>query len=123
MKILLAYDNSEHSKRALEYAANMGPDNEVTVLSVADPSTVYSYSYAEQMGAVSKAEEVRKLGEETKEAFNKAAENAAAELKKKGINASGMMEIGNAGQTVCKVAREGNYDVIVMGSRGLSGVK
>ena len=122
MKILLAYDGSELSEKAKDYAAKMGGGNEITVLSVDDTRVTHPLGPADYSSALGQ-DTVKKMEEKKMKAFQEAAEKATADLKDKGINAAPRVERGHAAQTICKIAREGNYDMIVMGNRGLGGVK
>jgi nucleotide-binding universal stress UspA family protein len=61
-----------------------------------------------------KPEVVRKIGESI-------LSDAAAKVK--GLKLNTQLEFGNPAETIIEVAEKGNYDLIIVGSRGLSNVK
>lgn len=114
-KILVAVDGSENSKRALieakEYGEVFGGD--VTILSVVKPMVPGHYSY---------------LKPPTPE-DNKVLENASKFLLKESLQVfddfkgDGIVEAklrrGNPADEILREAEEEEYDLIIMGSRGL----
>ena len=105
-KLLLAYDGTDPSRRALELAALMTRqfDASLTVLSVVpthpgrstidpwDDSTVHADELLE----------------------------AGRLLREQGIEPRLVESAGSVPQTIERIAEEGEYDAIVVGSRGLS---
>ena len=109
MKILLAYDGFEHSENALASAAELGGSREaeITILSVVPPDARGSKSG----GHVGLAPHAH--GDVAK---------AHAFLRERGIQSEMRMESGDPAAEISRVAAEGGYDLLVVGSRGRSAV-
>lgn len=126
MKILVCYDGSEASQRAIEKAHQLTSDcgiHDVTLLHAYEDYSWVSTSadgYAPSPENLSKlrALEEKKI-EEKKEILFKEAE--------KFQNTNATMEVklvqGHPASVITEVAEEGNFDVIIMGSRGLGGLR
>jgi nucleotide-binding universal stress UspA family protein len=104
-KILVAVDGSESAEKALKYAVQLAKKHKakVTLLNVGE-SKLFGF----------KPEVAREVGEHI-------LSDAAAKVK--GLKLNTQLEFGNPAETLIEVAEKGNYDLIVVGSRGLSSVK
>ena len=104
-KILVAVDGSESAEKALEYAFQLAKKHKakVTLLNVGE-SKLFGF----------KPEVAREVGEHI-------LSDAAAKVK--GLKLNTQLEFGNPAETIIEVAEKGNYDFIVVGSRGISSVK
>lgn len=104
-KILVPVDGSESAEKALEYAVKLAEKHKakVTLLNVGE-SKLFGF----------KPEVVREFGE-------RVLSDAAAKVE--GLKLKTQLEFGHPAETIIEVAEKGNYDLIVVGSRGLSGVK
>lgn len=104
-KILVAIDGSERAEKALQYAVQLAEKHKgkVTLLNVGE-SKLFGF----------KPEVVREVGEHV-------LSDAAAKVK--GIKLKKQLEFGNPAETIIEVAEKEKYDLIVVGSRGLSSVK
>ncbi|MDH5390694.1 MAG: universal stress protein [Candidatus Bathyarchaeota archaeon] len=104
-KILVAVDGSESAEKALEYAVQLAKKHKakVTLLNVGE-TKLFGF----------KPEVAREVGEHI-------LSDAAAKVK--GLKLNTQLEFGNPAETLIEVAEKGNYDLIVVGSRGLSSVK
>ena len=113
-KILVPLDGSEHSLNALEKALQIAKkfDGKITLINVYSvssfritPSQVFAYVV-----------ELRKSGE-----------SILAEGKKiafdKGIQVETLLKEGHIVEEILQKARDGNFDLIVMGARGISKIK
>ena len=113
-KILVPLDGSEHSLNALEKALQIAKkfDGKITLINVYSvssfrmtPSQVFAYVV-----------ELRKSGE-----------SILAEGKKiawaEGIQVETLLKEGHIVEEILKTSREGNFDLIVMGARGISKLK
>ena len=109
MKILLAYDGFAHSDDALATAAELAeaPETEITILSVVPPDARASKSGGHVGLRPHAHEDVAR---------------AHAFLRERGIESTMQMEQGEPTNEIVRVAREGSYDLIVAGSRGLGPV-
>ena len=104
-KILVAIDGSESAEKALEYAVELAKKHKarVTLLNVGE-SKLFSF----------KPEVVKEVGEHIL---------SEATTKVKGLELNTRLEFGNPAETIIEVAEKENYDLLVVGSRGLSSVK
>ncbi|MEO9294299.1 MAG: universal stress protein [Nitrososphaera sp.] len=116
-KILVPIDGSENSRRALEHAVSMAKNASasITILHVIDmPPTVYieSQKLLDQLLASFRQESAKVLDE-----FRTLAQNL-------GVNVVQTAAVeGDAAKTIVQYADRGGFDLIVIGSRGLGGVK
>lgn len=126
MKILVCYDGSEASQRAIEKAHQLTAAcgiHEVTLLHayedyswVATSADGYAPS-PENLSTLKELEE--KKVDEKKEILLKEAEkfnDTTAKIEVKLVQ-------GHPASVITDVAEEGNYDLIIMGSRGLGGIR
>jgi nucleotide-binding universal stress UspA family protein len=104
-KILVAIDGSEIAEKALEYAVQLAKKHKakVTLLNVGE-SKLFGF----------KPKVAKEVGERVL---------SGAAVKVKGLEVNTQLEFGNPAETIIEVAEKGNYDLIVVGSRGLSSVK
>ena len=113
-KILVPVDGSDHAEKALAYALELAEicDADVEVLTVVpevvnDPDWMRDYT-----------EKMRENGEEV---LSKALRKVGEE--KPSIRVSKRLEEGFTDLKILEVADEGEFDIIIMGSRGLGAVK
>jgi nucleotide-binding universal stress UspA family protein len=110
--ILVAWDGSEHAKRALAEAVDLArtQDARLTLITVAAPL----HAWPGYVPPVSQADLIS------------AAEKTLAEgeaLVPEGIPVSGRTAAGDPGAELLKRARAADHDLIVMGSRGRGAVR
>jgi len=110
--ILVAWDGSEHAKRALGEAVDLARTQEarLTLLTVAPPLR----AWPGYVPPVSEAELIS------------AAEQTLAEgeaLVPEGIPVSGLTATGDPGMELLKRTRAAGHDLIVMGSRGRGAIR
>lgn len=112
MKILLAVDGSEFTKKMLAYLATheelFGASNKYTLITVQP-----------QLPPRARAA----VGKEVVEAYQREeAEKVLAPvstfLARHGIDAKSITKIGHAGEIISKAAESGKFDLLVMGSHG-----
>jgi nucleotide-binding universal stress UspA family protein len=129
-KILVAFDDSDNARRAVDYVAkSFGTDNMVTLFSVIpDTSTICDLESPELIPYF-KAQQSNfcLLEEKKKNLLEKALKQAKESLLESGFkekNIQTKLEPKKRGiaRDILAEAGEG-YDTIVMGRRGLSGVK
>jgi nucleotide-binding universal stress UspA family protein len=104
-KILVAVDGSEIAEKALEYVVQLAKKQKAKV-------TLLNVGEAKIFGL--KPEVARKIGESIL---------SDAVAKAKGLKLNTQLEFGNPAETIIEITEKGNYDLIVVGSRGLSNVK
>jgi len=107
-KILLPTDGSTHSLKAAEYAAEISKqfDSETHILNVITKSIIRISRKREEKSSVQALEE-------TKDVFDR---RSIKVIVRKLVR-------GNPAEIICKIAEEEGFDLIVIGSRGLSGMK
>lgn len=112
MKVLLAVDGSEYTKKMLAYLSTheslLSADNSYTLFT-AQPALP-----PRARAAVGK-EVVDKYHSEEAE---KVLSPASKFLARHDIQAKSQWKVGPAGETIAKVAESGKYDLVVMGSHG-----
>ena len=112
MKILLAVDGSAHTKKMLAYLVTheelLAPSNSFTLLTVQPqlPPRARSMVGKDAVEAYQREEAEKVLGPATQ--F----------LLRHEINPKTVSKVGHAGETICKVAESGKYDLLVMGTHG-----
>lgn len=113
-KILVAYDGSEGADRALQFALDLAKKHqaEVGALAVSERSPIHD-------AALNELEEETEFFQRYYQNQILKAQGVAAEA---GISLKTYLETGHPAQTILKVAEDGQFDLIVLGHRGLSGV-
>lgn len=114
MKILLAVDGSEYTKKMLAYLTThselFSADNSYTIFT-AQPAIP-----PRARAAVGK-EIVEKYHAEEAE---KVLAPVSKFLERHGIDAKSMWKVGHASEQIAKLAESGKYDLLIMGSHGHS---
>ena len=114
MKILLAIDGSDYTKKMLAYVTTheelFSPSNEFVVLTVQPPLPLRARA------AVGK-EVVDKYHSEEAE---KVLAPVSKFLARHNILAKASFKVGHAGEIIAKTADSGKFDMVVMGSHGHS---
>ena len=129
--ILVPYDRSDSAKAALQEAlriATQDTSTKVTVLTVAEPAEQDDaiLGIAERMAGVIQddREALRTVGKEYLDKVKQQVEEDIAPLISRAPN---VVEVavrrGKPHSQIVKFASEGSYDLIVMGSRGLSALQ
>jgi len=115
-KILVAVDGSEHSDKAVKYACAIGPPlgAEVILLHVVPmlvSATPYHDTVSDQPFLA-----LQKVGED----ILRRAKTFAESL---GCTVTDLLSYGDPANRIIEVAEEHQVDLIIMGSRGVSGIK
>ena len=112
MKILLAVDGSDYTKRMLDYLAAhdewLGDRHEYTVLNKVTPVPARAASVIDR-------DTLKSYYADTSEAVFKSIRTF---FKKQGIAAEFVGKVGHAPELIAKTADAGKYDLLVMGSHG-----
>lgn len=112
MKILLAVDGSAYTKKMLAYVTThmelFAGDNDYTAL------TVQGALPPRARAAVGK----QVVDEYYAEEAAKVLDPVVKFLGRHDIQVKSMSRVGSAGETIAKVAESGNFELIIMGSRG-----
>jgi len=114
MKILLAVDGSEYTKKMLAYITTheelFSPSNSYTLL------TVQPQLPARARAAVGK----ELVDTYHREEAEKVLSPVTKFLVRHDIDAKTLSKVGHAGETISKTAETGKFDLVVMGSHGHS---
>lgn len=112
MKVLLAVDGSAFSKKMLAYLSTheslLSKDNDYTVF------TAQAALPPRAKAAVGKAVVDQYYAEESEEVLAPVTKF----LLRHGIDAKSSWKVGPAGLTISKLAEQGKFDLVVMGSHG-----
>jgi nucleotide-binding universal stress UspA family protein len=128
MKILACTDGSEHSQKALEKAALLaeGSKNidEVAIIYVYDQRhDTYLPFTSEGSFSPKEIESYEKRIKKDKEERKKFLSEALKFFKGKNIKVRTIYKEGHPSHTIVKVAQDEGFDIIVIASEGLSGLK
>lgn len=110
-KILVPIDGSENSLKALLEAKKLASafHSDITILNVVDTTKFFMADYNVAM--------VTQNVEHSKVLLKESLEN----FKDCECNVDVIHKVGDASNEIIKLAEEGNYDLVIMGSRGLGG--
>jgi len=111
MKILLAVDGSDYTRKIVDYVGSQplfDARHEYTLFNAQPPLPPHA---AAAVGAAATREYHR-------EEAHKALEPALARLREHGYRAGSDWRTGTAGESIARFATEGGYDLIVMGTHG-----
>lgn len=127
-KILVALDGSEHANRALNFALDLAEkySAKIVLLSVVQPAIVPLAHYPTTgMHARIPPVAMDTYSKELKASHKKVLSEALKKAKeiKLALKVSTKLVEGRASDKIIETAKEGNFDIIVMGSRGLGDIK
>lgn len=112
MKILLAVDGSEYTKKMLDYVLSNR-----ALFDASHTYTVFNAQPALPPHARS-ALGSSVVHEYHEDESKKVLEPAMAALAAQGLKANSSYKVGQVGETIAAAATEGGYDMIIMGSHG-----
>ena len=111
-RILVPVDGSTKAKRALEFAIEEFPNAEITALHVVDPvEAIYGAEYVSESVLEAQAERAEQLLEEMAELAATHDAEIDTELRN-----------GNPSREIIAAAEEDEYDQIIVGSHGRTGL-
>ena len=125
MKILVCTDGSESSQKALEEAAVIAQGcnvEEAAVIHVHDPAIDTTFPFYETISA-EQMKNFEIMMEDQKKERNKLLTKSAKFLKENNVKTKTILKEGHPSQTIVNVAKEEGFDMIILGSRGLGGLK
>lgn len=118
MKILIALDDSPHSDRALDFVTRMRwpAGSRVIVLSTLQP-------VASAMAAAQDSSTVLpELLEELRQRLEELVARAESTLRESGFSTEGRILMGDPREALLQVAQSERADLLVVGSRGRTGI-
>lgn len=112
MKILLAADGSDYTRKMLDYVLGHS-----ALFDASHDYTVFTapLELPHHAASVVGSKATREYYEEEAQ---KVLQPAVAALQARGLRATGTWKAGNAGETIGRFADEGKYDLVIMGSHG-----
>lgn len=113
-KYLLAVDGSEYSSRAAHYALNLLRENrslEITVIHVVN--------YRKELIGYSPMMDIREIEKIINEGGREILDSQALLFENEGFQVKKVLEEGDPAFVVAGYARDGGYDQIILGTRGL----
>ena len=126
-KILVPLDGSEHSMKALDVAVQIAKkfDGKITLLHVysisAFPLIMPEPTTLTPPGIpLVTQREVSKITEATRKTGEDILANGEEKVKAEGVLVEKVLLEGHVVNEIVRTAREGNYDLIVIGARGIS---
>lgn len=127
-KILVPLDGSEHSLKALEAATGLAKmsSGKITLLNVFSLQPMFvpepspsGYS----MNPIFTGAEISRITEASRKAGTKILEDGEQRISATKVEVEKMVVEGHTVEEIVRVANEGNFDLIVIGARGISHVK
>jgi nucleotide-binding universal stress UspA family protein len=117
-RLLVAFDGSAHAERALNDAIDLAQagNGRLTILAVAREVFDTSFGYAAPPPNFQGVQE--QVEDELRATLAQAVDTVPDD-----IPVTSLIRRGHAAQTIVDVAREGAYDLIVMGTRGRGGLR
>ena len=113
-KILLAFDGSEGANRALAVGIDLAKIHGAELWAVAVQEKLPRFS-----GTIDEVQEEKQFANEQ---YGKLLEAAKVRAKEAGIELKTLMRPGHPAQTIISAAKEGKFDLVLVGHTGLSGV-
>ena len=113
-KILLAYDGSEGATRALKMGLNLAKIHGATLWALAVQERLPRFSAT--------IDEVKEEKEFADQHYGKLLEEARAQAQEAGLELKTLLRPGHPAKTIIDVAKEGNFDLLLIGASGLSGL-
>jgi len=123
MKILVCTDGSKYSQKALEKASVIVKGcnvNEIAIIHVYEKFDSFPISVE---GNIEQMEINRLMMEEYRKKGEKILSEALKFMEGKNIKARTILKKGHPADTIISIAQEEGFDMIVIGSRGLGGLK
>ncbi len=119
-KLLVSVDGSECANHALIKAQQLGEafNSEITVLHVIDRALINPYVHYGSYAKLTVADETI-LGPELKEESEKLLNSCIENIQDYDGQLNTLIKVGRPWKTIVEIAEKENYDLIIMGSRGL----
>jgi len=115
-KVLVAVDGSDSSQGAIKLVKGLAQSGLVEAITLISVAPAPSLPLQAMDFIVSETNRLQPLS-------NLVVENARSSLESIGLKVDTVVLSGDPGTQICKYAKENQYDLILLGSRGLSTVK
>lgn len=116
--VLVPVDGSDQSEKAFEYVLDEVPEPKITLLHVINPVNVMSYGGDDSFDAKGYQEEVKRRRDREEAMLEEYRATATA----RGIEVETLLTTGKPAKRILETVEANDIDLIVMGSRGRSGV-
>ncbi|WP_449243796.1 universal stress protein [Desulfobacca acetoxidans] len=113
-KILLAYDGSEGAKKALEAGIILANIHQAELWAVTVQEKLPRYG-----GTIDEIQEEKEVADAH---YGKIVEQVRARAHEAGIKIKVLRPFGHPARTIVEAAKEGKFDLILVGHSGVSGV-
>lgn len=113
-KILLAYDGSPGAGQALAAGIELATVHGADLVALAVQERLPRFS-----GTIDEVQEEKEFANQQ---YSRLLDGAQAQARASGVKLRTLMRPGHPAQTIVEVAKEGKFDVILVGHSGLSGV-
>lgn len=123
--ILIAYDGSDDAKSAIQHAATLLPGHPAVVLTVWEPFLAVMMRSPGGLGPIAGVPDIEGIDDSCRESAETRAEEGAQLARDAGIDATAgvVSRSGSIAEAILQEAADADADAIVVGSRGLTGVK
>ena len=129
-KILVPLDGSEHSDRAMEAALQIAKrfHSSITLLHVysvtVTPVVIPEPTTLNPTGVpIATSAEVSKMVDAARDAGKEILTSGEQKVKEKKVEVEAILKEGNSSQEIVKTAKEGQFDLIVIGARGIHRIR
>lgn len=122
-KILVPLDGSEHSLKALDEAAQLAKifSGKITLINVYSVQPLMMGGSSESgYGAILTGAGVTVIIEAAQKSGNKILQDGEQRVSATGVEVDKMLVEGHTVQEIVRAASKGNFDLIVIGARGIS---
>lgn len=128
MKMLVCADGSQHSMKTIEEAIKIAGGctfSEVAIIHVFDSNTDRSAWFGREGYSIPAKDMklIQEMWEQDKEKSQEILREAKEIFAKKNIEVKTIFKEGHPAHTIAQVANEEGYNMVVIGSRGLGGLK
>ncbi len=127
MKILVCIDGSVNSQKCVEVAAQMVEDcnvNEIALIHVHENTQLFpDYWQGKYPFTAEEKAQINKLDKRVKEERKKIFTEALKLLEGKNIEVETIFKIGHPAKVIAETAESGGFDLVIIGRRGIGGVK
>jgi nucleotide-binding universal stress UspA family protein len=123
--ILIAYDGSDDANSAIQHAATLLPGYPAIVLTVWEPFLTMMMRTPAGLGPVAGVPDIEGIDDACRQSAQAQAEEGARLARDAGIDASAraVSRSGSIAEAILQEAADADATAIVIGSRGLTGVK
>jgi nucleotide-binding universal stress UspA family protein len=127
MNILVGYDGSEPSRHALDQGVSLSELTQSKIFILSVVSRIMLPIFPEEgtgASSISTAQEITELQKRMKEYFSESLKKAKEEILENypDLEVETRLLEGRPSSTIVEEAEKGDFDLLVMGSRGLGGI-